>query len=167
MKNKYIITYLYHIILQYIMFLSSEFTSRFSKKGIFLRDFETYIIQQSEFTLNSSFLIDYTISEKFAKMFTRQELTTMMNQIFTDLQFVKISFQNVPQPQPQPQPQHQPQPQPLPLADIEINLIEKLKEFQYCFYKVETTSDFKKADVICNDIDNWIGIKAKFMKYSV
>ena len=133
------------------MSLSSDFTSRFSKKGIFLRDFEHFVTQQSQqnqSAQNNSFLVDYDIPENFAKMFTRQELAQMINEIFTDLQFVKISVQNAATPIE---------------SNAETNSTEKLKEFQYCFYKVETTEDFKKADVICSDTDNWIGVKAKFV----
>lgn len=128
--------------------LSTDFVSRFSKKGIFLRDFENFVTQQSQLVQNGTFLVDYDIPENFAKMFTRQELTQMMNNIFTDLQFVNISVQNAISPTE---------------PNSQTNSIEKLKQFQYCFYKVETTADFKKADVICIESDNWIGIKAKFV----
>jgi hypothetical protein len=126
------------------MSLSSTFTSRFSKKGIFLRDFETFVNQQSQSIQTGDFLVDYDIPEKFAKMFTRQELTSFLNEIFTNLQFVKNINLNATAP------------------NVDAKTVDNLNVFEYCFYKVETTSDFKKADIICSETDNWIGVKAKF-----
>jgi hypothetical protein len=119
--------------------------SRFSKKGIFLKDFEDFVNQQSQHQQNGKFLVDYDIPEKFAKIFTRQELTSFLNQIFTDLQFVKIINLQ-------------------PVAPNEQRKADNLNVFEYCFYKTESTSDFKKTDVLCSETENWIGVKAIFYK---
>lgn len=120
--------------------------SRFSKKGIFRKDFEDFVNQQSQnqqIQQNGKFLVDYDIPEKFAKIFTRQELTSFLNEIFTDLQFVKII--NLP-----------------PVVPNEPRRADNLNVFEYCFYKTESTSDFKKTDVLCSETENWIGVKAMF-----
>ncbi len=117
--------------------------SRFSKKGIFLKDFEDFVNQQSQHPENGKFLVDYDIPEKFAKIFTRQELTSFLNEIFTDLQFVKII--NI-----------------QPVGPNEPRRADNLNVFEYCFYKTESTSDFKNTDVLCSETENWIGVKAMF-----
>jgi hypothetical protein len=118
------------------MSLTQSFTQKFSKKGIIVIDFENFINSKN---IEQTFDVDYKISQRFGKMFSRQELVNIFTDIFCQLQFTKIIV--------------------LPGQ----NNIE-LKEFQYYFYKIESSDDFSTKEIICTDNDNWIGIKAKFSK---
>lgn len=122
------------------MSLTPSFSQKFSKKGIFITAFEEYVESKDN---NQTFDVDYKIPHRFGKMFTRPELVNIFAEIFSQLQFTKITIGA-----------------PIPCINNKNDIV--LKDFEYCFYKIESSDDFSTKEVICNDNDNWIGIKAKF-----